>query len=186
MNKTVKSTIAVSLILAAMILLALPVSKAITPQQSRSLTVEQRKNAPVIVTSVKLGDTDIAPNASFHTSPTWTEDLKITVANDGEQPISYIEVNVAIDDYSRKRTVVSANYIFGKQEGGTERLAPGETVVLTKENMTVGDPTTPGLIRVTPRRVRWNGDASREWFSGFEQYRDPDNPKVYRREPAHE
>jgi hypothetical protein len=188
MNKN-KTTIAVSLILAAlfavMILLALPVSKA-TPntQQSRSLTVEQRKNSPVIVTSMKLGDTNITPNARFQTSPTWTEDLKITVRNDGEQPISYIEVYVAIDDYAQRRTVVHASYIFGDPEGGHERLAPGESVVLTKAHRTVGDPTTPGLIRVTPLRVQWNGDASREWFAGFEQYRDPDSPEIYRREPA--
>jgi hypothetical protein len=160
------------------------VSRAITPQQSRSLTVEQRKNAPVIITSMKLGDIDIAPDAIFHISPTWTEDLKITVRNDSEQPISYIEVELAIDDHPRRTTVVSAFYIFGKEEGGTERLAPGDTVLLIKRGRTVGDPTTHGLIRVTPARVRWNGDASREWFYGFEQYRDPDNPEVYRPEPA--
>jgi hypothetical protein len=188
MNKTVKFTIAGSLILgAAMILLALPVSRAITPQQSRTLTVVQNKNAPVTVTSLMLGDTNIAPGARFNTSETWADDLKITVSNDSEEPISFILVSAAIDDANARNTsAVSAYYGFGKEEGGTELLAPGQTVVLHKIGKTSGDPQTSGLIRVTPARVRWNGDDSREWYYGFEMYRDPNRPGVYNRVPAHE
>lgn len=183
-------TITTFLILFCVLTTIFPVGRAnkgvSIPGQRRTITVSRHKNPPIEIVSIDLAGQVLLPNTEFNAAEGWTENLRIKVKNNTEEPITQIEMILGIFPLTAPNVAaLTAHYWFGKRS--VESLPPNETVVLTHIG-TKGDNNVPGAAKLSITSVIWNGDDSLKWDGGGIRRKvsggqGTDEPPTYRADP---